>query len=249
MTKMSPSAAAPPEATPSSTLELFSFEGCPYAQRVRMVLLEKQLPCQLTEIDLLNRPAWFAAVSPYGKVPVLRHGAATIYESGIITQYLDEAFPDQPLMPSSPVLRAQARIWMDYCDSRLLPAAQKLTNEADDPARRAENIARLSDVLRFLDAEGLQQHGPGPYFFGAAVSLVDVHFAPFLERFETYTRLGGAEIPAECQRLRLWMSAVAARPSALATAKPVEYHLALREQMMVRIRAARSSGGAQRTGT
>lgn len=55
------------------TMELYSFASCPFAQRTRMALIEKGLNCTLTEIDLYDRPAWFASVSPYGKVPVLRH--------------------------------------------------------------------------------------------------------------------------------------------------------------------------------
>ena len=61
-----------------SSIELYSFEGCPYAQRSRMTLREKGLDFVLTEIDLFNQPAWFRDISPYGKVPVLRHEGATI---------------------------------------------------------------------------------------------------------------------------------------------------------------------------
>ena len=52
-------------------LEIYSFEKCPFAQRTRMVLIEKDLEFDLIEIDVYNKPDWFPAVSPYGKVPVL----------------------------------------------------------------------------------------------------------------------------------------------------------------------------------
>lgn len=218
-------------------IELYSFEGCPYAQRSRMTLLEKGLEFGLTEIDLFNRPAWFRDVSPYGKVPVLRHEGATIYESAIINQYLDEMFPAPPLMPGSPALRAQARIWMDYCETRFLVATHKLMSEAGEPAKRAANAGKLTEVLQFIEHEGLRKLGDGPYFFGTDVSLVDLQFSPFFERFGTYEQLGGATWPADCTRLRGWFEAMQGRASYQATACPVEYHLEARRQMQLRIAA------------
>lgn len=222
-----------------STIELYSFEGCPYAQRSRMTLLEKGLDFQLTEIDLFNRPAWFRDISPYGKVPVLRHAGATIYESAIINQYLDEMFPSPPLMPATPALRAQARIWMDYCETRFLVVTHKLMSEAGDAARRDDNLGRLTEVLRFIEQEGLRKLGDGPYFFGEHVSLVDLQFSPFFERFGTYEVLGGATWPADCTRLKEWFGAMQSRASYRATARPVEYHLEARRQMQRRIAETR----------
>ena len=109
-----------------SDIELYSYDACPYAQRTRMVLAEKGLDFALHEVDVYNKPANWATISPYGKVPVLRHDGASIYESTIVNQYLDEAFPDPPLMPASALGRAQARIWMDYCETRFLPASHNL---------------------------------------------------------------------------------------------------------------------------
>jgi glutathione S-transferase len=227
-----------------STIELYSFEGCPYAQRSRMALLEKGLAFGLTEIDLFNRPAWFREISPYGKVPVLRHAGATVYESAIINQYLDEAFPLPPLLPATPALRAQARIWMDYCETRFLVATHKLMSEAGDMTRRADNIARLSEVLRFIEHEGLRKLSDGPYFFGERVSLADLQFAPFFERFGTYEQLGGATWPGDCTRLRAWFEAMQARASYQATARPLEYHLEARRQMQLRIAESRRAAAA-----
>lgn len=222
-------------------VELFSFEGCPYAQRTRMTLIEKGIDFQLTEIDLFNRPAWFKDVSPYGKVPVLRHAGGTVYESGIINQYLDEAFPEPPLMPEGALARAQARIWMDYCESRFLTTTHKLMTEAGDPERRRENVAKFTEVLLFLETEGLRKLSDGPYFFGNRVTLVDLQFSPFFERFGTYERMAGAVFPAECTRLKAWLVAMQSRPSYQRTAKPTEYHIEQRRKML--------EGLAQRSAT
>ncbi|SVB10085.1 uncharacterized protein METZ01_LOCUS162939, partial [marine metagenome] len=79
-----------------SSLEIFSSEGCPFAQRSRMVLIEKGVEFSLTEINLGKKPEGWEKISPYGKVPLLRNDGVTIYESAIINEYLDETFPDPP---------------------------------------------------------------------------------------------------------------------------------------------------------
>lgn len=220
-----------------ATIELYSFAACPYAQRTHITLLEKQLDFAIIEIDLFNRPAWFTTISPYGKVPVLRHVGVTVHESSIINQYLDEAFPQPALMPGSPALRAQARIWMDYCETRFLPAVHKLMSEADDADKRAANNEKLSEVLRHIEHEGLRRTGAGPWFFGLQFSLVDIQFAPFLERFDMYVRLAGATVPADCTRLHAWLAALQKRPSVHATAHDTNYHIEARRQMLARIAA------------
>ena len=62
-------------------IEIISSKSCPFAQRSRMVLLEKGIDFVFTEIDLNDKPDWFLKVSPYGKVPVIRHDGAVIWES------------------------------------------------------------------------------------------------------------------------------------------------------------------------
>ena len=85
-----------------SDLELFSMPLCPFAHRVRLVLAEKAIAYRLTEIDLRNKPQAFLKVSPHGKVPALRHSGYHICESAIINEYLDETFPERPLLPRDP---------------------------------------------------------------------------------------------------------------------------------------------------
>ena len=79
-----------------------------------MLMIEKELPFELTEVDLSNKPDWFLKVSPYGKVPVIVDDGETIYESAIINEYLEEKYRNISMMPEEPIERAKARIWMDY---------------------------------------------------------------------------------------------------------------------------------------
>src|SRR3954470_20501566 len=82
-------------------LQLYSFELCPFAHRARLALSEKAVSAESIEIELKNKPAIFVPISPYGRVPLLLHGEAKLWESAIINEFLDEAFPDPPLFPAS----------------------------------------------------------------------------------------------------------------------------------------------------
>ena len=107
-------------------LELVTAEVCPFAQRSHMTLLEKNLEFQLREVDLENKPSWFETISPYSKVPVLCHGNIQVYESTIINEYLEESFPERRLLPDDPSKRANARIWIDFDNTKFVPVFYKL---------------------------------------------------------------------------------------------------------------------------
>jgi len=231
--------------TVMSRVDLFSYEACPFAQRTRMVLIEKGIEFELTEIDLDARPSWFREVSPYGKVPLLRHDGRVVYESAIINQYLDEVFPEPPLMPVDAYGRAQVRTWMDYCETRYLPAAHRVMAERDQPGRLAENRAKLAEVMRFMEHEGLRKLSDGPYWMGATPTLVDLQFAPFLERFAVYEELAGVEWPEDCERLRRWYEAIGRRRSFVETRHTLDFHL----EMQRRLAARRAAAAARATGT
>ena len=205
-------------------LHLYSYQACPFAQRTRMTLAEKQLDFDATEIDLGQKPDWFLKVSPYGKVPCLDHKGHVLYESGIINEYLDEVFPETRLMPADPYLKAQARIWMHYCDNYYSPASWRVTTTHDDPAKQKQEIEKLYDCFAFME-EGMRKLSDGPFWLGDQVSLVDIHYSPFLERFAAYTELWDVAIPQTCTRLTAWGKAMTGTKSYQATARSVGEHV------------------------
>lgn len=208
-----------------SDVELFSFEACPFAQRTRMLMIEKGIEYSLTEVDLYNRPDWWSELSPYGKVPLLRHNGDIVYESRIINEYLEEVFPEPPLLPKTPMLRAKARIWIDYVDSYLLPALHKLIADSGNEEKQIENRKAVEEKFLFIENEGLKKLGNGPFFMGSDITLVDLQFMPFIERFSCYEELWGASIPQECARLREWIHVMEDRASHQETVNSHEYHM------------------------
>jgi glutathione S-transferase len=208
-----------------SELELLSYEACPYAQRTRMALIEKGIDFTLTEVDLYNKPEWFKQLSPYGKVPLLRHAGQIVYESRIINEYLEDAFPQRPLLPRDPIQKAKARIWIDYCDSYLMPALHKMIADCSDAAKQIENRKSVAEKFKFMETEGLRKLSDGPYWLGSDVSLVDLQFMPFIERFPCYEKLWGAAIPEDCTRLKHWIATMQGRDSHKKTVSTFEFHM------------------------
>ncbi|MDX2225188.1 MAG: hypothetical protein SFV21_20695, partial [Rhodospirillaceae bacterium] len=134
-------------------------------------------------------------------------------------------FPQRPLMPREPLARARARIWIDYCDSYLMPALHKMIADRRDPAAQAKNREIVADKFRFMEREGLRKLSGGPYWLGTDVSLVDLQFMPFMERLPCYTELWGAAIPDDCTRLKSWIAAMERRDSHRQTANTHEFHM------------------------
>jgi glutathione S-transferase len=98
-------------------ITLYDSHGSPCARRVRAVLLEKGLAWTTRLVDLTRmeqkRPEYLA-LNPNGVVPTLVHGERVLYESNVITEYLDDVFPDPPLYPRDPWARAQAKMWQAF---------------------------------------------------------------------------------------------------------------------------------------
>ncbi len=95
-------------------LLLYDFGASPCARRCRITLLEKGLRSETQPIDLSRleqRSPEYLEINPNGFVPTLAHGERVIFESNVITEYLDDAFPDVPLYPDDPWERAQVKMW------------------------------------------------------------------------------------------------------------------------------------------
>lgn len=93
--------------------------------KVKIVLVEKGLSWTSHHVNLPDkenlRPEYLK-LNPLGVVPTLVHDGRPVIESNIICEYLDDAFPQQRLMPSDPYLAAHVRFWMKHVDGKLHPS-------------------------------------------------------------------------------------------------------------------------------
>jgi glutathione S-transferase len=223
-----------------SNIKLYSARACPFAHRSRLVLAEKNVAFELVEIDLANKPAWYGGVSLYGKVPALEHAGERIVESAIINEYLEEVFPQPPLLPVEPTRRALARIWIDFANTRLAPAFTKVV-WASSASDRDAGKTELAALLELVENEALSKlSGNGPYWLGNQPSLVDFAFYPWFERLPALERHTGLSL-RPLGRLAAWREAVAARASVQAIANDTEFYLERYRDYKARAEAAASA--------
>ena len=127
-----------------------------------------------------------------------------IYESAIINEYLEEKFPEIALLPKDALQRAKARIWIDFLNSRVHPAASDITHDKD-PEKAHE---RMNQHLSTLDKEM-----SGRKFIVGEYSLADVSFIPFYVRRERYRITIGDNFP----NLKRWGENLIGRPAVAST--------------------------------
>jgi glutathione S-transferase len=111
-------------------LELYHHGSSACAAKVRFALAEKRLPWTGHYVDILAGEQFkpeFLIINPKAVVPVLIHDGEIIRESTVICEYAEEAFPEHPIYPSSPVERARVRIWTKAVDEELHPACSAIT--------------------------------------------------------------------------------------------------------------------------
>ena len=191
---------------PQPALKLISHYLCPYVQRARIVLAEKGITHELEFIDLANKPAWFNRISPLGKVPVLLTDSKPLFESAVITEYLDEVTPGS-LHPSDPYDRARNRAWIEYASSTLDVIAGFYN--AKDEATFGEKTEALRGRFRTLEGELSQ----GPYFNGASFSLADAAFGPVFRYFDIIETFTDLEFFDNLPKVTRWRHELAMRPS------------------------------------
>jgi glutathione S-transferase len=187
-------------------LRLISHHLCPYVQRAVIALTEKGVPFERVYVDLANKPDWFVALSPLGKVPVLEVGKTAIFESAVILEYLEET-QTRPLHPGDALARAEHRAWMEF-GSSILNDIWGFYVAPDESA-----FAAKAEVLHRKFERIEQRLGDSPYFGGAAFSLVDAVFGPIFRYFDVFDDIGEFGVLQDKPKVAAWRRTLAARPS------------------------------------
>jgi len=200
-----------------------------YVRIVRLALEEKRIAYELVPVDVFapgGPPAEHLKRHPFGRIPAFEHEGFRLYEAGAITRYVDETFPDPPLLPARPRERARVHQMLSMLDSyayrtlvwdlfvERVRAPQQ--GRVADEARIAAALPRARTCLRALTE--LTTHPV--WLAGDALSLADLHAAPMIALLRLAPE--GAQLLAEQPRLGAWWEAMAQRPSMTATRFPVE---------------------------
>lgn len=214
---------------PMSLPRVFGAAYSVYVRIVRLVLVEKDVPYELEEVDVFGPggpPAVYLERHPFGRMPAFEHDGFRLYETSAITRYVDEAFDGPALQPPDPPTRARMNqiisvldsyayrtlVWDLFVERVRAPAQGRLPDEA----RIAAALPRAETALDAL----VELMAGGPYLAGPRLTLADLHAAPMF----IYARLAdeGAALLHRRPALTAWLDRVLERPSVAATRSPFE---------------------------
>ncbi|CAK1545011.1 unnamed protein product [Leptosia nina] len=166
-------------------LRLYNMRYCPFAQRSVLALNAKNIEYEMVNIDLVNKPEWLNSKSPLGKVPSLEIAEGVcITESLIVSEYVDEAFPQRPLLPKDPVKRAKDKIIIEMITPvhviffKVLRARDSISDET---------IRAYEFSLNFIENE-LKARGT-TFLDGSQPGFADYMIWPWFERLAVTAEL------------------------------------------------------------
>jgi RNA polymerase-associated protein len=171
-------------------MTLYSDPADLHSHRVRVVLAEKNVTCDIVDVDPLHLPEDVMDLNPYGNVPTLVDRDLALYDSRIIAEYLDERFPHPPLLPVDPVSRASSRLYMYRVEKDWYSKVDTILSGGKAATKaRKELKEELTAAAPVLAAK--------PFFMSDEFSLVDASIAPLLWRLPALgIELGGAAAKA-----------------------------------------------------
>lgn len=197
------------------TRTLYYAQRSPYARKVRILLAEKYLACELKETDIVNKSPEFISISPIGKVPVLvDEDGTTVWDSTQIVEYLDETYPHPSFYPSDRQQRLQCRQWEELADTLTDNAValtlQKRKGEQADARDCAKYQAAINRLLPALDRQLATSH----YLIGENWTAADVAAVCALGY---YTLRFGEDWQQQYLRLGQWFQKLHERESVKST--------------------------------
>jgi stringent starvation protein A len=192
--------------TKRSSMTLFSDARDHYSHRVRMVLAEKGVTCDLVDVDPAHKPEDLAEINPYNSLPTLLDRDLVLYEANVIMEYLDERFPHPPLLPVYPVQRALSRLWITRVEKEWSGRLDILMSGKG----RETVISKARKELRESIIAVAPIFAEKPFFMNDEFTLVDCCVAPILWRL----KVADIQLPERSTRpLQKYMQSMFARES------------------------------------
>jgi glutathione S-transferase/RNA polymerase-associated protein len=193
---------------------LFEHPASPYAQKIKILLIEKGLPfeARMPGVADLAPTSDFAKGSPRGEVPVLVDGETRVFDSTIIAEYLEDAYPEPAMRPKSASERARVRMLEETCDT-LFEAVNWAVGEivvwgrAEGALRDsllARAVEQTAGIHRWLERE----LGARPFMNGESFGYGDACVYPYVAG-----AAGRACAPPPGSKLADWYARVLTRPS------------------------------------
>ncbi|XP_059668293.1 probable glutathione S-transferase [Cornus florida] len=170
-------------------LKLLGTKLSPFSHRIEWALKLKGIEYEFIVEDLKNKSSLLLDSNPvHKKVPVLIHGGKPISESLTILEYIDETWKHNPILPESPMERADMRFWAKFVDEKLYGASHKaFYSIGEDQAKALDSIA---EGLQFLDGE----INGKKFFGGEEIGFLDIVASVFAYWFKFAEEAAGIEL-------------------------------------------------------
>ena len=164
---------------------VYGFPRSTYVNIVRLVLTHKDVPYEFHDLEQVMGKTEHLALHPFNRVPILRHGDFTIYETSAIASYIDEAFGGPRLTPQDVRTRARMNQWLSAVNSYYYPyMIYHVTHErlvfpelgiASDEKVVAHALPKVEVALAVMERE--LSHGRD-YLLGSEITLADFFVLP-----------------------------------------------------------------------
>jgi len=202
-------------------LRLYNMRFCPFGQRARLVLAHKGIEHETINVDLKKKPEWFLERNPKGLVPTIEQDDKVVYESLVVSDYLDQVYSKNPLTPADPYRKARDSMFVDFYGNKMIPNYYKVlrTEGKDDEAKED-----LASAFKAIDEE---LKARGKYLGGASVAMVDLMVWPWLERLGLLSSVAPDLIPSKATfpNLAAYIVAMLEVPAVKATIFDLDTHL------------------------
>lgn len=183
-----------------------------FASKSRLAIYEKGLDVEIATIPGGSlQSAEYLALNPLGKTPALDTGSGVIGESEVINEYLEDKFPEKPLLPKDAEGRAKSRAVSRFHDLYLEPPLRALFGQLG-PEKDTKLIGeKLADIANRLDQ--LERTIGAPYAIGSAFTLADCALIPTFFFLNALLPAFGAKAPNEGHpKIAAWWAKVQERP-------------------------------------
>ena len=195
-------------------LRLCGFPISNYYNKVRIAMLEKGIEAEPDPTCRPSQKEAFVARTPLGKVPFLEVDGATLAESQVICEYLEDAFPERPLYPSDPLARARVRELIAFMEMPVELVARRLYGQVffGQPADEAVKQAVEKDLAKGLRALRTRV-AFAPYIAGSELTLADCAAFVHLPLVALATRLAYGEDKLAALPLKTYIAMLNERPA------------------------------------
>ena len=208
-------------------IKLYETPLSPYAQKIKIAMREKGLAFEAilpSGLGAGGAQGDFVAASPRAEVPALVDGEVSVFDSTVILEYLEDAYPTPPMLPASAGERARVRMLEEVMDTHYeainwgLAELRWFKRAEGELALAIEAAAKRQTEGFFTWLEG--QLGDRAWFNGETFGWGDLAVVPFVNG-----SAGSGLRPADGSRLADWLARANARASVIATVDEVRASL------------------------